>query len=86
MTTVLIHVLDLLGIATALLAAWLWYQSGRRRLRRISRFEDLDSLDLNRVVTAINRSNFLNGRAALAAAVSAACLALRFAADLLGRL
>jgi hypothetical protein len=79
-------VLDLFGIATALLAAWLWYMAGRRRLRRISRFEELDAADINRIVTAINRSNLLNGRAALAAAASALSLAVRFAADLLARL
>lgn len=75
--------LDVFGIATALLAAWLWYAAGRRRLRRISRFEALDSADLNRIVTAMNRASVLNSRAALAAAASAGCLALRFTADLL---
>lgn len=75
--------LDVFGIATAVLAAWLWYTASRRRLRRISRFEVLDSADLNRIVTTINRSSLLNSRAALATAVSAGCLALRFAADLL---
>jgi len=77
--------LDVAGIATALLAAWLWYMAGRRRLRRISRFEELDAADINRIVTAINRSNLLNGRAALAAAASALSLAVRFGADLLAR-
>ena len=84
--TFLILVLDLLAIATASLAAWLWYSASRRRLRRISRFEVLDSADLNRIVTTVNRSSLLNGRAALAAAASAACLAARFAADLVGSL
>ena len=79
-------VLDLLGIATALLAASLWYASGRRRLRRISRFEELDAADLNRIVTALNRSAALNSRAALAAAASAASLALRFAVDVVASL
>jgi hypothetical protein len=37
--------LDAFGIATAVLAAWLWYAASRRRLRRISRFEALDSAD-----------------------------------------
>ena len=81
-----IFVLDVVGIATALLAAWLWYAAGRRRLRRVSRFEELDAADLNRIVTTINRSSLLNRRAALAAAASAATLALRFAADLLAGL
>jgi hypothetical protein len=70
--------LDAFGIATAVLAAWLWYAAGSRRLRRISRFEALDSADLNRIVATINRSSLLNSRAALATAVSAGCLALRF--------
>lgn len=79
-------VLDVIGITTALLAAWFWYMASDRRLRRVSRFEELDSADLNRIVIAINRSSLLNSRAALAAAVSAASLAVRFAADLLARL
>jgi hypothetical protein len=78
--------LDLFGIVTALLAAWFWYLAGRRRLRRISKFEDLDAADINRIVIAINRSNLLNARAALAAAASAASLAARFVADLVERL
>ena len=81
-----ILLLDLLSIATALGAAWLWYAAGRHRVRRISRFEELDSADLNRIVIAINRSNLLNSRAALAAAASAATLALRFATNLLANL
>ncbi|HSK39125.1 MAG TPA: hypothetical protein VK943_05095 [Arenibaculum sp.] len=78
----LLTVLDVLAVLTASLAAWLWYQAGRRHLRRISRFESLDAADLNRIITAINRSTILNKRAALASAASAACLALRFAASL----
>ncbi len=75
-------ILDALGVATALLAAWWWYQAGTRRLRRVSRFEALDAADFNRIVTAINRNNVLSCRAALAAAGSALCVALRFAVDL----
>lgn len=74
--------LDLIGLFTEAVAARLWYLSGRRRLRRISRFEEMDAVDLNRIVTAFNRSATLNKRAALAAAASAAALALRFAIDL----
>ncbi len=76
-------VLDVLGVATALLAAWWWYLAGTRRLRRVSRFEALDAADFNRLVTAINRNSVLGCRAALAAAVSAVCVALRFAIDLI---
>ena len=79
---VLFYVLDALAVLTALLASWLWYSAGSRPVRRISRFEDLDAADINRIVIAINRSAVLNRRAALATAASAACLALRFAASL----
>ena len=78
----LFYILDTLAIVTALVASWLWYSAGRRPVRRISRFEQLDAADINRIVTAINRSALLNRRAALATAASAACLAFRFAASL----
>lgn len=81
--SLLVPLLDILIIVTAVLAAWFWYQAGRRRLRRISRFEALDAADLNRIITVFNRSSILNARAALATAASALCLALRFAVDLL---
>jgi hypothetical protein len=73
--------LDVLGVLSALLAAWLWYLSGRRRIRRISRFEVLNHADINRIVTSLNRSNLLNRRAAFAAGASALALAIRFAVD-----
>lgn len=79
---VLFYAIDTLAIATALGASWLWYLAGRRPVRRISRFEELNAADINRIVVAMNRSAILNRRAALATAASAACLALRFAADL----
>ena len=82
MLTVFFHAVDTLAIATALAASWLWYSAGRRPVRRISRAEQLDAADINRLVVAMNRSATLNRRAALATAASAACLALRFAADL----
>lgn len=78
----LFYALDSLAIVTALAASWLWYLAGRRQIRRISRSEELDAADINRMVVAMNRSAILNRRAALATAASAACLALRFAADL----
>lgn len=79
---ILFYALDTLAIFAALGAAWLWYQAGRRTVRRISRFEDLNAADVNRMVVAMNRSAILNRRAALASAASAACFALRFAASL----
>jgi hypothetical protein len=48
----------------------------------VSRFEALDAADFNRIVTAMNRNSVLSCRAALAAAASAVCVALRFALDL----
>ncbi|SDY94475.1 hypothetical protein [Citreimonas salinaria] len=82
----LITLLDALGLITAAAAAWFWYLSGSQRLRRVSRFEDLDYADLNRVVTAFNRASILNRQAAKAAAASAAALAMRFAVDLAARI
>lgn len=78
----LFTILDLAAIATALVAAWLWYRAGIRPVRRISQHEELDAADLNRIVVALNRSALLNRRAALASAGSALCLAARFAAAL----
>jgi hypothetical protein len=75
-------ILDLAAIVSSLLAAGLWYQAGARTVRRISRFEDLDHADLNRMVVAMNRSALLNRRAALASAAAAICIAFRFAASL----
>ncbi|MEF2553454.1 hypothetical protein VQ042_19185 [Aurantimonas sp. A2-1-M11] len=76
------YILDIAAIATALLAAWFWYQAGLRSVRRISQFERLDSADINRIVVAFNRNAVLNRRAALASAASAVCFALRFGAEL----
>ncbi len=63
----------------AFVASWLWYRASGRRLRRVSRREELDAGDINRIVTAINRAQILNMQAALATAVAAAIAALRFA-------
>ncbi len=83
METLLIA-LDVATIVATLAASWFWFAASRRILRRVSRFEDLDSADLNRIVTSINRGNLLNRRAALASGVAAALVALRWTIDLLG--
>lgn len=77
----LFYVLDGAAILTALVAAVFWYQAGIRSVRRVSKFENLDAADINRIVVAFNRTAILNRRAALASAASALCIALRFAAE-----
>lgn len=80
---VLTGILDVVAMLTALAAAWYWYLSTRHKLRRVSRAEALDAADINRIVIAVNRTQILNARAALAAAASAACVAMRFAVSLI---
>ncbi|MCA1941329.1 MAG: hypothetical protein LDL26_10055 [Caenispirillum bisanense] len=79
---VFLTVTEACAALAALVAAWLWYLAGARPQRRVSRDEELDALDFNRLVVGINRSNLLNRRAALATAVSSALVALRFAVGL----
>ncbi|MGL4241736.1 MAG: hypothetical protein ACRCTI_11540 [Beijerinckiaceae bacterium] len=77
------RLLDLLALATALLAAWFWYRASSFGVRRVDRDEQLDHRDFNRLVTAMNRTQILNRRAALASAASALALAFKLAHDLL---
>lgn len=77
-------VLDFLIIAAALLSAWLWLAASRTRLRRVSRHEVLDAADVNRIVTAMNRAQILNSRAALATAAAAILAAARLGLDAIG--
>lgn len=83
MLATLLLIVDVLAIAAAVLSAVLWFQASGRTLRRVSYREDLDARDLNRIVTAFNRSTLLNRRAALATAVAAGLTALRWLASLL---
>jgi hypothetical protein len=69
--------LDLLIAAAALASAWLWWAASRHRVRRISRDEVLDAADINRIVTALNRTQILSARAALATALVAVLGTLR---------
>lgn len=69
--------LDLLIAGAALASGWLWWTASRHRVRRISRDEVLDAADINRIVTALNRTQILSSRAALATAVAAVLAALR---------
>jgi hypothetical protein len=65
-----------------LLSAFLWFLASRNRLRRISRHEVLDYADINRIVTAVNRAQILNSRAALMTALAAFLAAMRVMIDL----
>lgn len=75
------RLLDLLALGSAIYAAFLWFRASQNRVRRLAKTEELNSLDYNRLVVAINRSQLLNSRAALATAVSALSIALKFAHD-----
>jgi hypothetical protein len=77
MQSAVLLILDAAAIAAALLASWLWYLSSRNRVRRVARDEELNAIDINRIVVAINRSQILNAQAALVTAVSAVAVALR---------
>ena len=66
----------LIGLC-ALASSAVWWLAIRQRLRRISRLEELDAADMNRLVTVLNRTQILNARAALLASVTAALAALR---------
>jgi len=75
-------ILDALIILVMLLLAFLWFLASRNRLRRISRYEVLDYTDINRIVTAINRAQILNSRAASMTALAAFFAAFRVMIDL----
>jgi hypothetical protein len=75
-------ILDALIILVMLLSAFLWFLASRSRLRRISRHEVLDYADINRIVTAVNRAQILNLRAAFMTALAALLAAFRVMIDL----
>ncbi|MCA0406618.1 MAG: hypothetical protein LCH39_10755 [Proteobacteria bacterium] len=68
---------DISIAALALVSAWYWWLASRQRLRRISRDEELDAADINRIVTALNRTQIMNARAALLASGTAILAAIR---------
>jgi hypothetical protein len=77
----LIRTLDLLAVSAALASAWFWWLASRQRIRRIARHEELDAADMNRLITALNRAQILNSRAALATALTALFAAARLLLD-----
>lgn len=76
----MILALDIAAMLSAFAAAGLWYQASRANLRRVRYDEILDAADINRIVVSFNRTQHINARAALATAISAFCVAIRFAA------
>ena len=77
--TAFLQILDLLIIVFAILSGWLWFNASRKLVRRISKHEQLDSVDLNRIIVAMNRTQILNSRAALATAAASILAGLRVA-------
>lgn len=82
----LIVILDLSIISFAVTSSVLWWASSRHRVRRISRLDEPDAADINRLVVALNRSQILNSRAALTTACAGVLAAIRLALDVAGRL
>ena len=80
----MILILDIIAMLAAFLSAIFWFAASGKTLRRLKLREELDTHDMNRVITAFNRNQILNGRAALATAISATAVGLRFLAQLLG--
>jgi len=70
--------IDIAILISAALSAWFWWKASGKQLRRIAHNEVLDARDINRIVVTINRGQILNARAALATAVSAGLVAVRF--------
>ncbi len=75
---------DVLIGAGALLSAYLWWLASRQRLRRVSRLEEFDAADINRILTAVNRTQILSSRAALAASAVAALASIRMIVQAVG--
>ena len=75
----LLFLLDLGVVAAALLSGLLWWQASRKRLRRVSRFEEMSNADLNRIIVALNRAQILNSRAAKTTSVAALLAGLSMA-------
>jgi hypothetical protein len=73
---------DIIAMVAAFISAILWFLASGKPLRRVQRKEVIDEHDINRIVTAFNRNQILNSRAALATAVSATAVGLRFVAQL----
>jgi hypothetical protein len=80
----ILFALDLAAMVTAIAASYLWWRASCSTMRRIGKTEEFNHQDLNRVIVSFNRTQILNSRAALATAVSALIVALRYAASAYG--
>lgn len=78
-----LYALDVAIVVAAVLSAWFWLQAAGKPQRRVSKFEEFNHADLNRLVTALNRARILNARAAVATAAAALLGGLHIAMDLL---
>ena len=74
-----LKVLDAAIVIAALVSSWMWWRASCQRIRRVSRHEELDAADINRLVTALNRTQILNSRAALATAAATVLAGIRLA-------
>ena len=77
--SIVLQALDVGIIGADLVSAWMWWKASRQRMRRISRREVLDAADINRLVTALNRTQILNARAALSTAIATVLAGFRLA-------
>jgi len=75
--------LDIGALLSALAAALYWWRASRVSLRRLSKSEQFDYHDINRLIVSFNRAQILSGRAALATALSALFIAGRLLVSLL---
>ena len=62
MTPWLLQLLDAAIVVAALVSAWLWWRASEQRMRRVSRHEELNAADLNRMVIALNRMQIFGAR------------------------
>jgi hypothetical protein len=77
-------VFDVIAMVAAFISAILRFMASGKSLRRVQRKEVIDEHDINRIVTAFNRNQILNARAALATAISATAVGLRFVVQIAG--
>ncbi len=83
MPAMLSYVLDLSVIVSAFVASVLWLRASKTRFRRVSKHEELDHADHNRIVTALNRTQILNSQAALATGFTTALACLHLIVELI---